>query len=142
MLQKLWRLREDLFVSASACWLPAKLLSPLFPSPLPPLQFSFGGAAGASAGSGGGGGVARKALYQKTLTQLRALMIARMAKPEEVRHSSLGLELVGLRWLLPAARLLGSPCWAASGATQASHLTHPLVLPPPSAALLPACPCR
>ena len=41
--------------------------------------------AGAAAGSGGGGGVARKALYHKTLTQLRALMIARMAKPEEVR---------------------------------------------------------
>lgn len=28
--------------------------------------------------------MARKALYAKTLTQLRALMIARMAKPEEV----------------------------------------------------------
>lgn len=44
-------------------------------------QFSFGGAAAAAPG---GGGVARRQLYQKTLTQLRALMIARMAKPEEV----------------------------------------------------------
>lgn len=46
------------------------------------VQFSFGGAAAAPPPAGGG--VARKALYQKTLTQLRALMIARMAKPEEV----------------------------------------------------------
>lgn len=45
--------------------------------------FSFGGVAQA-APLAGGAGVARKALYQKTLTQLRALMIARMAKPEEV----------------------------------------------------------
>ncbi|PSC71723.1 exportin-1-like isoform X2 [Micractinium conductrix] len=44
-------------------------------------SFSFGGAAAAAPG---GGGVARRQLYQKTLTQLRALMIARMAKPEEV----------------------------------------------------------
>lgn len=47
----------------------------------PLVQFAFGGAAAAVPG---GGAVARKALYQKTLSQLRALMIARMAKPEEV----------------------------------------------------------
>jgi exportin-1 len=43
--------------------------------------FSFGGAAQTAPG---GTGVARKALYAKTLSQLRALRIARMAKPEEV----------------------------------------------------------
>ena len=59
---------------------------------LPP-QFSFGGAAPAAPA----GGVARKALYHKTLSQLRALMIARMAKPEEV----------GVLWLLQCATVLG-----------------------------------
>jgi hypothetical protein len=80
-------------------------LPPTLPA-RPPLQFSFGGVAGASAG-GVGVGVARKALYQKTLTQLRALMIARMAKPEEVRAGQ-GGGRADAGWML----LPGCSCWA------------------------------
>jgi exportin-1 len=48
------------------------------PSSTAAAPFAFGG------GGAGGAPLARRALYQKTLSQLRALMIARMAKPEEV----------------------------------------------------------
>eukprot|EP00887_Chlorella_sp_A99_P002494 scaffold10.g2494.t1 len=52
--------------------------------PAPPggQQFAFGGGGGGGGSIGGGAG--RKQLYSKVLSRLRALMIARMAKPEEV----------------------------------------------------------
>ena len=56
----------------------------------PGATFSFGIAGAGSLGGGagalaaGGGGAGRKASYAGVLSALRALMIARMAKPEEV----------------------------------------------------------
>ena len=82
---------------------------PLAPAAPSFLQFAFGGtaAAGGAAAAGASAGASRKRLYSGILSKLRALMIARMAKPEEVclttcslcnRMASPGEVFAGYMW--------------------------------------------
>lgn len=82
-------------VDAPPLLVPRALAEPTAAAAAAGPAFSFGGG-GVAAPGAGGPGVARRQLYTKTLSQLRALMIARMAKPEEVRWGG----WVSTRWVL------------------------------------------